>query len=63
MYGLGNWAEVAEHVGTKNKEQCINHYKNVYLNSPCFPLPDMTHVVGKNRNELLAMAKGNSEEK
>ncbi|KAK8946059.1 Transcriptional adapter ADA2 [Platanthera guangdongensis] len=26
VYGLGNWAEVAEHVGTKNKEQCINHY-------------------------------------
>ncbi|GAB2298980.1 Transcriptional adapter ADA2b [Dionaea muscipula] len=63
MYGLGNWAEVAEHVGTKNKEQCITHYKNIYLNSPCFPLPDMTHVVGKNRNELLAMAKGNNEDK
>lgn len=39
MYGLGNWAEVAEHVGTKNKEQCINHYRSVYLNSPFFPLP------------------------
>lgn len=63
MYGLGNWAEVAEHVGTKNKEQCITHYRSVYLNSPFFPLPDMTHVVGKNRNELLAMAKGNSEDR
>lgn len=63
MYGLGNWAEVAEHVGTKNKEQCINHYRSVYLNSPFFPLPDMSHVVGKNRNELLAMAKENSEDR
>ncbi|KAK9681425.1 hypothetical protein RND81_10G001200 [Saponaria officinalis] len=63
MYGLGNWAEVAEHVGTKNKEQCISHYRSVYLNSPCFPLPDMTHVVGKNRNDLLAMAKENNDEK
>ncbi|CAO2842415.1 unnamed protein product [Amaranthus hypochondriacus] len=62
MYGLGNWAEVAEHVGTKNKEQCINHYTNVYLNSPHFPRPDMSHVDGKNRNELLAMAKENSED-
>lgn len=62
MYGLGNWAEVAEHVGTKNKEQCIKHYRSVYLNSPFFPLPDMTHVIGKNRNELLAMAKGNNED-
>ncbi|GAV59866.1 Myb_DNA-binding domain-containing protein/ZZ domain-containing protein/SWIRM domain-containing protein [Cephalotus follicularis] len=63
MYGLGNWAEVAEHVGTKNKEQCIEHYTNVYMNSPYFPLPDMSHVVGKNRKELLAMAKGHGEDK
>ncbi|XP_059440348.1 transcriptional adapter ADA2b-like [Corylus avellana] len=63
MYGLGNWAEVAEHVGTKSKEQCIEHYTNVYKNSPYFPLPDMSHVVGKNRKELLAMAKGHSEDK
>ncbi|XP_027362441.1 transcriptional adapter ADA2b isoform X4 [Abrus precatorius] len=63
MYGLGNWTEVAEHVGTKNKESCIEHYRNVYLNSPFFPLPDMTHVVGKNRKELLAMAKGQGEDK
>ncbi|KAL5574902.1 hypothetical protein UlMin_016601 [Ulmus minor] len=62
MYGLGNWAEIAEHVGTKNKENCINHYTNVYMNSPLFPLPDMSHVVGKNREELLAMAKGHSED-
>lgn len=39
MYGMGNWAEVAEHVGTKSKEQCIDHYTNKYKNSPYFPLP------------------------
>lgn len=39
MYGLGNWAEIAEHVGTKTKELCIEHYTNVYMNSPFFPLP------------------------
>ncbi|CAN6477788.1 unnamed protein product [Victoria cruziana] len=63
MYGLGNWAEVAEHVGTKTKAQCIDHYNTAYMNSPCFPLPDMSHVVGKNRKELLAMAKGHADEK
>ncbi|KAK8681009.1 hypothetical protein V6N13_053416 [Hibiscus sabdariffa] len=63
MYGLGNWAEVAEHVGTKSKEKCIDHYTNVYMKSPFFPLPDMSHVVGKNRKELLAMAKGHIEDK
>ncbi|XAR55266.1 hypothetical protein NMG60_11035293 [Bertholletia excelsa] len=63
MYGLGNWAEVAEHVGTKSKTQCIEHYNAIYMNSPCFPLPDMSHVMGKNREELLAMAKEQSEVK
>ncbi|KFK26542.1 hypothetical protein AALP_AA8G262500 [Arabis alpina] len=63
IYGLGNWAEVAEHVGTKTKEQCLDHYRNIYLNSPFFPLPDMSHVAGKNRKELQAMAKGRTEEK
>ncbi|KAG6695556.1 hypothetical protein I3843_09G104700 [Carya illinoinensis] len=63
MYGMGNWAEIAEHVGTKSKEECIEHYTNVYMSSPYFPLPDMSHVVGKNRKELLAMAKGHSEDK
>lgn len=57
MYGLSNWAEVAEHVGTKSKSECIDHYDTVYMNSPCFPLPDLSHVIGKNREELLALAK------
>uniref|UniRef100_A0A1D1XW14 Transcriptional adapter n=2 Tax=Anthurium amnicola TaxID=1678845 RepID=A0A1D1XW14_9ARAE len=63
MYGLGNWAEVSEHVGTKSKGQCIDHYTTYYLNSPCYPLPNMAHVVGKNRKELLAMAKGHGDGK
>ncbi|EXB98283.1 Transcriptional adapter ADA2 [Morus notabilis] len=58
MYGFGNWAEVAEHVGTKSKAQCIDHYNSIYMNSPCFPLPDLSHVMGKSKDELLAMAKG-----
>ncbi|XWS34334.1 hypothetical protein CRYUN_Cryun21dG0030700 [Craigia yunnanensis] len=63
MYGFGNWTEVAEHVGTKSKSQCIDHYNAIYMNSPCFPLPDMSHVMGKSREELLAMAKGNGQVK
>ncbi|XP_027343936.1 transcriptional adapter ADA2-like isoform X2 [Abrus precatorius] len=63
MYGFGNWNEVAEYVGTKNKSQCIDHYNAVYMNSPCFPLPDLSHVMGKSREELLAMAKGHEAKK
>lgn len=63
MYGLANWNEVAEHVGTKSKSLCIEHYNSIYMNSPCFPLPDMSHVMGKNREELLAMARGHGDAK
>ncbi|XP_030971490.1 transcriptional adapter ADA2-like [Quercus lobata] len=63
MYGFGNWTEVSEHVGTKRRSQCIDHYNAVYMNSPCFPLPDMSHVMGKSREELLAMSRGHGEVK
>ncbi|XP_008800602.1 transcriptional adapter ADA2-like isoform X2 [Phoenix dactylifera] len=55
MYGLGSWEEIAEHVATKNKTQCIDHYTTAYMNSPCFPLPDMSHVNGTAKTDLLAM--------
>jgi transcriptional adapter 2-alpha len=29
--GLGNWAEVAGYVGTRNKEECEKHYVEVFL--------------------------------
>ncbi|XP_014523682.1 transcriptional adapter ADA2b isoform X2 [Vigna radiata var. radiata] len=63
MYGFGNWNEVAEYVGTKSKSQCIDHYNAVYMNSPCFPLPDLSHVMGKGRDELFAMVKGHEAKK
>lgn len=63
MYGLGNWAEVADHVGTKTKSQCYDHYMMAYMNSPCYPLPDMSHVIGKTKTELLNMAKVHGEGK
>lgn len=39
MYGLGNWGEVSEHVGTKNRTECYEHYMEAYMNSPFSPLP------------------------
>ncbi|KEH35180.1 putative transcription factor MYB/SANT family [Medicago truncatula] len=57
MYGFENWNGVAEHVGTKSKPECIDHYNGVYLNSPCAPLPDLSYCKGKNKEELRAMGK------
>ncbi|KAK4491894.1 hypothetical protein RD792_002675 [Penstemon davidsonii] len=63
MYGLTNWAEVAVHVGTKTKEFCFEHYRTAYLNSPYFPLPDMTQLVSKNTKELPETGKVELNEK
>ncbi|CAH2054578.1 unnamed protein product, partial [Thlaspi arvense] len=56
-YGFGNWKEVANYVGSKTKTECIDHFNAAYMQSPCFPLPDLSHTNGKSKEELLAMSK------
>lgn len=38
-YGMGNWEQIADLVGTKNKLQCEEHYTNIYCSSPDWPIP------------------------
>lgn len=42
LYGMGNWADVAGHVGTKTLEECEEHYLKFYVESPSFPLPNLS---------------------
>lgn len=37
--GLGNWQMIAEHVGTRTKEEVEEHYNSVYVDSADWPLP------------------------
>ncbi|DBB01426.1 TPA: hypothetical protein ACH3X1_000090 [Trebouxia sp. C0004] len=37
--GFGNWTAVADHVGTKSKDECKGHYFVTYVDSPQFPEP------------------------
>jgi transcriptional adapter 2-alpha len=39
MYGLGNWADMADHVGGRTKEDCEEHYMKTYVQSDAYPLP------------------------
>ncbi len=39
LQGLGNWQAVAEHIGTRTKEEVEQHYNIVYINSQDWPLP------------------------
>ncbi|EJD36036.1 hypothetical protein AURDEDRAFT_188495 [Auricularia subglabra TFB-10046 SS5] len=45
--GMGNWQAVAEHIGTRTKEEVEKHYNDVYIDSPAYPLPmprDFSHI-------------------
>ncbi|KAH6576501.1 hypothetical protein BASA50_006786 [Batrachochytrium salamandrivorans] len=39
LHGVGNWEQVSDHIGTKNKIQCADHYNRVYVQSDIFPSP------------------------
>jgi transcriptional adapter 2-alpha len=41
LMGFGNWKRIAEHIGTRTKEEVQQHYNQVYTKSPDWPLPVM----------------------
>ena len=60
MYGLGNWIDVGDHVGTKLPLQCKEHYFNLYIDVPSNPYPDMTRILTtteslqqRNKNQTI----------
>lgn len=40
-YGLGNWQDVADHVGNRLKDEVAAHYNRIYLELAEYPLPEM----------------------
>jgi transcriptional adapter 2-alpha len=42
LYGMGNWADIADHVATKSSDECERHYFEAYMTSTTAPLPDMS---------------------
>jgi len=66
MYGLGNWGDVADHVGTKTAPSCKEHYFGSYIEVLTFPLPDMSKVLTtsetlQQRNGFQSLEKEDSE--
>ncbi|CAK9435665.1 uncharacterized protein LODBEIA_P03920 [Lodderomyces beijingensis] len=39
--GLGNWADIADHIGNRSKEEVAEHYYKIYLESKDYPIPEM----------------------
>ncbi|ORZ23123.1 hypothetical protein BCR42DRAFT_404029 [Absidia repens] len=49
--GVGNWQAIAEYVGTRNKMECEEHYLEVYVGSPNWPMPLMDKVFDMHKTE------------
>jgi transcriptional adapter 2-alpha len=41
-FGLGNWADIADYVGTKDLDECRAHYIEYYIQSSDYPVPKFT---------------------
>lgn len=62
QYGLGSWQDIADHIGGRTKEEVGQHYEQVYINSPTYPIPplaehfhvDPTEFVDRKRRRLEA---------
>jgi transcriptional adapter 2-alpha len=55
IYGLGSWADIADHVGGyRTKEEVRDHYIDTYINSPNFPLPDRADPNDKTLQERIS---------
>lgn len=39
IFGIGNWDQISEHIQTKNKNQCEQHYQEIYIQSENWPYP------------------------
>ncbi|KAJ3445866.1 transcriptional adapter 2-alpha [Anaeramoeba flamelloides] len=58
--GLGNWEDVSKVVETKTKEECQQHFEQVYLKSRTFPFPSNSTILSSiNKNSKISPRKRN----
>ena len=69
-YGLGSWAEIADHIGgCRTKDEVRDHYIHTYVDSPRFPLPEHASPADRSlindipREEFQARKKRRIEER
>jgi len=60
LFGVGNWTDVAEHVSTKDKFACQEHYYKFYMKSPTWPIPDYSQVLA-TRDRVNKLNSGKYE--
>ncbi|CCK69384.1 chromatin-binding transcription regulator ADA2 KNAG_0C02730 [Huiozyma naganishii CBS 8797] len=55
--GLGNWQDVADHIGSRDKEEVAAHYIQYYIDSPYYPIPDITKDIEVSQDAFLDQRK------
>ncbi|EGV64092.1 hypothetical protein CANTEDRAFT_104789 [Yamadazyma tenuis ATCC 10573] len=62
-FGLGNWADIADHIGNRSKEEVGEHYNKIYLESKDYPLPEMDKNFDVSPLEFLSQRKKRLEQR
>ncbi|KDE07613.1 Transcription coactivator [Microbotryum lychnidis-dioicae p1A1 Lamole] len=62
MYGLGSWADMAEHVGGRTKEECERHYMDTYVWSTEYPLPTIASDLSDDQEAFQKRKKARLQE-
>ncbi|KIO25320.1 hypothetical protein M407DRAFT_25331 [Tulasnella calospora MUT 4182] len=60
--GMGSWADAAEHIGTRSREESERHYNQVYVTSPDWPMPNMDVKFDFDLEEFQTRKKRRLEE-
>lgn len=53
QYGVGSWGDIAEHIGGRNTEEVGQHYIRVYIETPTYPMPDMSKTFTVSASEFV----------
>lgn len=53
QFGLGSWQDIAEHIGGRTCEEVGEHYSKIYLESPTYPVPDLTKSFTVDPTEFI----------
>lgn len=51
--GLGNWQDIADYIGNRDKDEVNDHYIQFYIESPYYPIPDITKNINIKQEIFL----------
>lgn len=62
-FGVGNWQDIADHIGGRSKEEVEEHYKKVYLESETYPVPNLKRKFNIDPSEFIEKRRRRIEDR